>query len=325
MDIPATWERSVDLILRQRWRLLLILGAVDRGKSTYCHYLSQRLLATGASVALVDADVGQKDIGPPATITLGYPQVSPERVPLVPSAWYFVGAVTPARHLLPVVLGTRQMVERARATYIIVNTTGFVHGLGRILKSYKIDAVQPDAIVAIEQGRELSALLTPYRHYRILRLLPSRHAIAKTPQQRRDARQRAFQAYFAEAKEVVLPWQRLSIQRILLFTGTRIAQPECLYAARTAEGTAAVTARGANFFPEASILPEGFERYLLCGVATRRGHGVGLALLTALDYIRETVTMLTPVPVERLQVLQCGDLYIDPDGHEISQEVPRKW
>ncbi len=326
MDIPSAWERSAQLILRQRWRLLLVLGATDRGKSTYCHYLSQQLLAAGASVALVDADVGQKDIGPPATITLGYPKVAPEKTLLSPAAWYFVGAVSPARHLLPVVLGSKLLVERARATYVIVNTTGFVQGVGRILQSYQIDALQPDAIIALEQRRELSALLTPYRHCRILRLAPSPQASSKTPQQRRDARQRAFQAYFAAAQDLVLPWQQLSIQRALLFTGTRFAHPDCLYATRTAEGPVAVAAATpGNFFPGASILPEGFERYLLCGVATRRGQGLGLAVLTALDYSRETMTLRTPVPPERLQVLQCGDLYIHPDGHEVEREVPRKW
>src|SRR5512139_1849639 len=68
LDIPAAWARSADTILRNRWRTILVLGATDRGKSTYCAVLGARLSHARRRVALVDADVGQKDVGPPATI-----------------------------------------------------------------------------------------------------------------------------------------------------------------------------------------------------------------------------------------------------------------
>ena len=61
-DIPVDWERSAADIIRHRWRKVLIIGNVDSGKSTYCAFLSHRFLAAGFGVAIVDADIGQKDI-----------------------------------------------------------------------------------------------------------------------------------------------------------------------------------------------------------------------------------------------------------------------
>jgi polynucleotide 5'-hydroxyl-kinase GRC3/NOL9 len=324
MDIPAVWERVTLQIRQHRWRKILVLGATDRGKSTFCRFLSQGLMHTGARVAIVDADVGQKDIGPPATLTLGYPQASLAGSPVAPVGWYFVGATSPARHLLPMVLGTQRLVEMAQAAYVIVNTTGFVHGPGRVLKGYKIDAIQPDVIVALARGHELAALLRPYRHYRTLYVPPSSQASVKSPEARKQARERAFGAYFATAQEVMFPWRRLIIQGSLLLNGKRVAHDGVRYLARTSEGLLGVARPDTAPPAGLTVLPADFARYLLCGVANRRNQGVGLALLSHIDFTAETVTLLTPVATERCAILQCGDLYVHPDGHELGSRLMRE-
>jgi hypothetical protein len=51
---------------------------------------------------------------------------------------------------------------------------------------------------------------------------------------------------------------------------------------------------------------------------------VGLALLSHIDFTAETVTLLTPVATERCAILQCGDLYVHPDGHELGSRLMRE-
>jgi polynucleotide 5'-hydroxyl-kinase GRC3/NOL9 len=277
IDIPASWAWSAAEIAQRRWRKVLVIGAVDRGKSTYCGFLSRYLLAAGWRVAIVDADVGQKDIGPPATITLGYPDTSLAQVQ--PAALYFVGAVSPVGYLLPMVLGTKRLVDAAQGEFVLINTTGLVQGVGRILKGYKIEAVQPDVIVAIEQGTELQPITRAYRNYRTLHIQPSTRVIVKTSEQRREARERAFGSYFQSATEVVLACRSLIFQR--------------------------------------RDVPAGFEQHLLCGVADRRNKGLGLAIITELNWSRGTIALLTPLPAESIWILQGGDLYLTPDGCEL--------
>jgi polynucleotide 5'-kinase involved in rRNA processing len=71
------------------------------------------------------------------------------------------------------------------------------------------------------------------------------------------------------------------------------------------------------------VLPVGFECHLLCGVANRRNHGLGLALITHIDFARETIMICTPVPAAQIKVVQFGMLYVQADGRELGYNVPR--
>ena len=78
-------------IFERSLRTVLVIGGSAVGKSSFCRYLTEVLLARQAEVAFVDADIGQSNIGPPATVTLGYP-VAPINFPTVPpAAYYYVG------------------------------------------------------------------------------------------------------------------------------------------------------------------------------------------------------------------------------------------
>ena len=67
LDVPPDWRALADRLEAGEWRRLIVLGAADTGKSTLCRYLGERLPGT----ALLDADPGQKMVGPAACVTLG--------------------------------------------------------------------------------------------------------------------------------------------------------------------------------------------------------------------------------------------------------------
>ena len=52
-------------------------------------------MAAGTRVAFADADVGQKDVGPLATITPAYLNSTPVLRRAQPVSYYFVDAVSP--------------------------------------------------------------------------------------------------------------------------------------------------------------------------------------------------------------------------------------
>lgn len=308
LDVPSAWARSADSILRRRRGRILVLGAVDRGKSSYCAFLGQRILAAGGTAAVVDADVGQKDVGPPACITLGYLEPGRPLAALAPAAFYFVGAVSPVGHLLPMLVGARRLLDESRAAFTVINTTGLIHGAGRVLAGYLIEALRPDVIVAIARGPELTAVLRAYRDQPVLHLTPSVRAVPKTPAQRRDAREAAFRRYFAGAREQVLPLGALLFQRGLLFTGKPLPDPAQVHAERTAEGVVSV--------------PAGFERDRLCGLADRHGNGRGLALIQGIDFAAGRIALRTPVPSRAIRAVQWGDLRLDAEGRELERAAP---
>lgn len=278
--IPDAWRLAVESIERNRSGRILVLGAPDRGKSTFCAYLAWHLLHRGHQPAYVDADVGQKDIGPPATISLGYPRLDRALQELPPAALYFVGAVTPVAHLLPMVVGTRQLVERAGRAFIIINTSGLVTGVGQILKTYQIDLLRPDVIVALEQERELEAVLAAHRHFAILRLSPSPRARGKSTELRRLKRQEAFCHYFRSAREFRLHLDDLTIQRLPID----------------------------SFRHWQEILTPN----RLCALADRNQQVTGLALIRRFDPVNRHLTLFSPAPSPPA-ILQLGDLHLRLD------------
>jgi polynucleotide 5'-hydroxyl-kinase GRC3/NOL9 len=319
LHVPEAWRQSAVTILQERPRVILVLGGGDVGKSSYCRFLVTELLAAGHRVAVVNADVGQKDVGPPATVTLGYAVGTAEQWAVAPEAFYFVGSTSPAGRMLPLVIGTAQLVNAADTPFVIVDTTGYIEGTGRVLKSYKIEAVRPDLIVAIEKRGELETVLRSHRTYRTIRVRPSRKARLREWWERDEARVKAFAAYFREARQLELDLDKLTFQRSLLFTGEPVTIEGALYAERTAEGVVAVTESALPDVEVAKRLRPGFERNLLCGVADECNRGVGLALIQSIDFDRQTVLLVSPVPVEKVRVLQVGDLYVGVDGRELGR------
>jgi polynucleotide 5'-hydroxyl-kinase GRC3/NOL9 len=188
-----------------------------------------------------------------------------------------------------------------------------------VLKGYKIEALRPDLIVAIERRGELEAILRSHRTYRMIRIRPSRKARLRERWERDEARVKAFAAYFRDARRMELALDQLTVQRSLLFTGEPVMIEGTLYAERTAEGVVVVAETAPPSIDLARYLRPGFERNLLCGVADELNRGAGLAIVESIAFDRRTVVIASPVPPEKVRVLQAGDLYVALDGRELGQ------
>jgi polynucleotide 5'-hydroxyl-kinase GRC3/NOL9 len=187
-DIPKDWQRLADSLVRSQWRRVVVLGASDRGKSTFCRFLAQQLVDAGIGVCLLDADPGQKMLGPPACVTAGrFGGSGRSGQPML----YFVGGTDPARRIGSIVAGAARLAG-AVTDRLLVNTSGLVDGPGYSLKRLKIDALRPDHIVVITRGSELDALLAPLPPACVHRLAPSPAAHGKSAAARAAARQAAL-------------------------------------------------------------------------------------------------------------------------------------
>ncbi|KPV40239.1 hypothetical protein AN478_08970 [Thiohalorhabdus denitrificans] len=320
LDIPRDWVRAAEAMLAAGGGRIVVAGAADRGKSSFCRYLTGRFLEAGKEVALLDADIGQKDLGPPAALTLGFraPGREPEDGP---HAFYFVGAVSPRGHFLPVAVGAGRLLAQAGAQPVIVNTDGLVHGPGRILRHYQMEALDPDHVVALEAEGEAGAVPAPLGAT-VHRLRPAPSARPRSPAERKAARQRAFRAHFRNAGRAVLDLETFHLERCLLFSGRTVDPGGFLHAEETPEGPLVV---GNRPVPDGTTkrLPAGFERDLLCGVLDADGRCLGLARLARLDFRTRRLTLWTPVPPTRIRGLQLGDLYVDAEGRELARSRPR--
>jgi polynucleotide 5'-kinase involved in rRNA processing len=164
-------ETSHEAIAREisRGHVAMLMGSVDTGKTTLAIQAARLALTAGRTVALVDADVGNSTVGPPACVGLKILR-DPEDLDRVsePDRLHFVGTITPARLVLQQVVATAAMVEHARqmADLVILDTTAVVTGVaGETLKYHKAELCRPDIVVALQRGGEMEPVVGMLRRF----------------------------------------------------------------------------------------------------------------------------------------------------------------
>jgi polynucleotide 5'-hydroxyl-kinase GRC3/NOL9 len=200
LHIPPEWAAAAEHV-RHSVHRIIVLGARDTGKSTFCRYLTEMSLRSGRSTALLDTDVGQKTIGPPACVTMS----DARGLSLA-----FVGTTNPVPGWQHLIRGMRALVQRTDADLLVVNTSGLVAGPGLRLKAGKIDELQPGLLITLGENPALAAIADGRRPLPVLRLPSSPMARRKTDGERRAVRREAFRSYFAG--DAILRLERAMIQ-----------------------------------------------------------------------------------------------------------------
>ncbi len=199
-------EALVDEASRTK-RTVVLVGGLDSGKTTLARALVSAAVAAGRACAYLDADVGQKTVGPPGTITMKLVRSEADLSSDVlarPDELSFVGSTSPEGHLLPVVTSVARLADHARnagAELVVVDTSGLVSGIyGQILKYHKVEMLEPDLVVGLQRGEELQPLLGVIQRFFRTEVVPlpiHPDVRATTVEQRADNREAAMRAYFS--------------------------------------------------------------------------------------------------------------------------------
>lgn len=312
--IPASWDRALAAVADSPG-VVLVLGAPDSGKTTWVAAAASRLCRPGeAPVAVVDADIGQASLGPPATVALGLFTEKPAE-PFAPDthpslALSFVGSVSPPGHLLQLLASTVRLVTRAKqcgVRTVLVDTTGLVTpGIGFQLKLRKIELLDPTHLVVLQRGAELEPLLAvagQREGLRLHRLEVSGAARRRTPAERSAYRARRFSAYFAQATTLPLP-----------AAGVRILPPP------TGPDGLRLTA-GSDLLSVEALRTDPLAG-LLIGLNDRSDETVGLGLLEGVGDDGRTILLRTPVgDASGIRIIQLGSLRLSRSGQEWPSEI----
>lgn len=281
LDLEGAYDR-----LLESPGVVLLLGGIDTGKTTFGIELVRRAAAAGIPAAIVDAEVGQSTVGPPTTVGLrlcaGMQELTRESL-LLADELGFVGNITPRGHLLPLVAGTARLVAKAREAgcpMIVVDTTGYTSGInGQSLKYHKMQTIRPDFVVAFERGGELEPIVGISHRFtpaEVLELNVAQEIDVRSAEERMSFREQQFQAYFAG-------------------------------------GTSRWRVKPTVFMP---TLPPEFDMRLLdalvVGMEDGKGSCVGIGVLEY-DASEEFLRMVSPV-TEGVRGLRLGSIKIDTDG-----------
>jgi len=219
ISAPKEWSELLD-VLEEGKGIAILLGGTDTGKTTLAKFLISHLCQRGLKVGLVDTDIGQSFLGPPATISLALFKSHPDwDIILSSPEIFFVGSTTPEGHFPIHLKGVKRMLDKVSSygpEVILVDTTGFVSGeAGRELKRRKIDLVSPHFILALQKDDEIEPILEQYKEnalYKIYRMPLSEQVRSRSMEERRINRTNKFRDYFKHSVIQELAMEEVQIE-----------------------------------------------------------------------------------------------------------------
>jgi polynucleotide 5'-hydroxyl-kinase GRC3/NOL9 len=344
LDIPPEWDAAAASFVKAGGAAM-VLGGPDTGKSTLSRYLIYRVFAAGKPAALVDLDVGQSHLGPPAALGLGlFPPRFPGDDSLFPDGLYFIGQTSPVGAVLEVTVGCRTLADQALnqgVRHIVVNTSGLVQGPAAFrLKPAQAELLKPSFLLALARERELDCLLRAMGagDGREARLLPvSARTTRKSMEARRAYREARFREYFALARRRSLLLKKITWRGVPLSQGRPLEPGELR---RYADFLDAPVLLGEADGRRTILLLEemtikchsavGEEKlvfltwqsfaYRVVGLLDGRCRTLALGLLLPEPWNGRSVTVLTPLAAEAAAQVRClhvGRLRLSPDGREL--------
>lgn len=352
MITTPEWEEIISEVVSAPG-VAMVIGGVDTGKTSFCSQLCSAGFRAGTATAVVDADIGQSEIGAPGTIGMAMVDREIEALAnLKPKRIYFVGATTPAGHTLECAVGVRRMVDAARemgARMVVLDTTGLVEGpLGRKLKTYKADLVRPDYLIAIERRREVDHLLAPFARVadvKTRRVASPELARRKLPELRASRRRLNFYNHFNDAPGHIIRLDDVSLWNTWLCTGRLMKwqyvkfmedtlKCRVLHAEITGKGIFAVTERQCRksdlgpieeqFKTRTVNLVQGeLFKDLLVGLGDEHGNTLNVGLIQAIDFRQRFMFVLSPMKtISPVRVVQFGAMRVTKEGRELGAIRP---
>lgn len=278
-----SWEKIIEEILDKKGKVFL-LGESDSGKTTFAKTLVLKAIKDDILVGWVDADIGQSTIGPPTCIGLSL--FSPESPEFKISELYFVGNTSPHGRFVPLIMGTKKLVDLAckESDLVVIDTTGAITGaFGQSLKYQKILAFKPDFLLAFQRERELEKIIDSIKNFDFLKIylmeIPENIRI-RTREERAKNRQEKFKLYFKNSKSY-----RLSKKNI-------------------------------SFYPSFNFLPSKNPDNLIAGLKDSSGEFLALSIF--IKQFDDEIEILTPLKnIKKIATIEFGDIRINQNGEQL--------
>jgi polynucleotide 5'-hydroxyl-kinase GRC3/NOL9 len=343
--IPASWRKACNttLALDEKPVIVVVMGEVDSGKTSFCTYLANKALREKRRVAIIDADLGQSDIGPPSTIGFSW-LASPIIDPFLLKAEnaYFIGTTTPSGALNNVIDKLAKMKDESlkkAVDFLVINTDGWV--LGEEAVQYKLRLVKriaPRVVVGIQQQNELTPIFTALKGIKVISI-DSPSAIKKRVREKRKIlRELSYKKYLKGAKVQSFPLSWAKVEDIPFGTGVTPSERRLekirklgitpIYSEETPNLIVIVTEKDQWIDEEqipnleeelgkkVKLIQEGEEQGLLVGLQDEEEKFLGIGILNRIDYKRRILQVYTPVTAN-ISSIQVGQVKLDKQGKEI--------
>lgn len=305
--MPKSWRDLADELLDlQKPTVVMIVGRVDSGKTSLCTFLANKAIKARLNVAVIDADLGQSDIGPPATIGLAYLD-KPEKdlFRLRADDSYFIGLTSPSRvasRVAETIVKCKKEAIRSGTSFLVINTDGWVEGQEAV--RYKVmltESVEPSVVVGIRREAELEAILDKLGQTPVLSAEPPFNVRKRNRDSRRILRELSYKKHMQNAKI-----------RVFQLGLTKVEAIQCSPFSASSDDD------GSKMKDKER--PERDERGLIAGLYDQNNRFLGLGVIRSLDYRRGIVKVSTPV-AHSVAAIRIGKIRLDNSSREITDSA----
>ena len=200
-----------------RYHKIMVVGAIDTGKTWLSLSLAQCLTEAGLRVGIMDLDLGQSSVGPPGVAGLQLPW-EPAWSPLFPTALVFLGYLSPAwdiRALLEAAEKLESLAIEFGFDVLIIDTSGMVMGeFAALIKRSKIRKLQPELVISLERKGETRHIfedLERSAYGKLTYLAPAPEVMARGREDRARYRSELYDGYFSSPVEVTPKLGRIKL------------------------------------------------------------------------------------------------------------------
>lgn len=190
------WSSIVEKIGECSFQRLLVAGKVDVGKTTFVNFIANHFLPCW----VLDADIGQSDIGPPATIASAFLKEKVADISLLkPDFMEFVGSFDITRNIKAFEAALKKVLEKSlsqRKEKVIIDTPGFIEPW---FLELEVKVIKPDLVIFIGDGE---FPLKNSNDFKLIKLKPLKGIKSKSREERIFLRKSAFINHFENARIV---------------------------------------------------------------------------------------------------------------------------
>ncbi len=348
-EVIDRWVAEADDLLRRDCHTVIVLGPVDSGKSSFTALMANRALLYGYTVGVVDADVGQADVGPPACVSAT--PVSNFILwlrELRPKYMRFVGSITPQKAEERIVAGVVDLTLRLRyndgVKVIVVDTDGWIQGINSI--EYKAEMaryINSDAVIVVGDEKLYGMVKRVFAGLKCgVRFIPT-PAVKKERDRgdRRQLRREAYRRFLHPLIEREIDLSRLSILGSCFFSGDPLGPSDAVkiaevlgvpvLAASETYDTVYVVTQGQprqqnimslaeKFGKQIYILDINLARNALVSIVGPDGEEKALGILKGIDFAKKTARVATPYTGEVRGII-LGHIRLSEDFEEVGKPL----
>jgi polynucleotide 5'-hydroxyl-kinase GRC3/NOL9 len=294
--------------------------------------------------AVIDADLGQSDVGPPSTIGFNFvAEPVKDLFDIDAQDAVFVGSTSPSGAMHKVIDGLIKQKSKAMEVgvdFLIMNTDGWIEGENAAkYKRILTKTVIPSAVVGIQRTRELVPIFALLNGVYVI-FVDAPHLIRpRSREKRKLLRELGYKKYLKTARTRSLSFHWLGVQCSSLGTGVSLNRNRLeilvnllkvrpLYSEETADLVLVVLNRNKTvpkehisdaesyFGKRVKVIFDGEEKGLLMGLKDEEDRFLGIGVLYGIDYKRNLLKIYTPVS-KKVQKLCFGQIILDKNCREI--------